>query len=229
MFIMKLHGLLLYLLLSTLNNIAADTIPPEFGYAKEVIPNLIEDMRYFSTDNFVGQRIHGYQAPRCILSQPALAALAKLQTQLRAFGLGIKVFDRYRPQQAVNHFVQWAKDLDAMDTKAKYYPGVDKRDLFKLEYISDHSSHSRGSTVDLSLVFINSGSIQDVDMGTQFDFFGPQSWPDSKAVSPQQRANRLLLRSLMLAHGFIPYPQEWWHFTLEREPFPDQYFDFTVH
>jgi D-alanyl-D-alanine dipeptidase len=204
-------------------------LPQGFVYLDEVIPDLRLDLRYCSEHNFVGERIDGYRVPRAILSREAAAALAKVQEDLRPFGLGLLVYDAYRPQRAVDHFVRWAQDLQDIRTKAEFYPDVDKRDLFREEYIAARSSHSRGSTVDLTLVALDSPpGDAGLDMGTGFDFFGPESWPDYAGVTPAQRAHRLLLRSLMLQHGFRPYPKEWWHFTLADEPYPESWFDFPV-
>lgn len=127
----------------------------------------------------------------------------------------------------MDQFVRWAKDWDDVAMKQEFYPAVEKKNLFRDGYIAARSSHSRGSTVDLTLVSLD-GPGTELDMGSPFDYFGPPSWPDSAAVSPAQRAHRLLLRTLMTKHGFKPYPQEWWHFTLEGEPFPETYFDFPV-
>ena len=174
-----------------------------------------------------GEPVDGYLRPRAILTKQAAQSLAKVQAELEPFGLGLKVFDAYRPQRAVNHFIRWAKDLDDTKTKAEFYPEVAKKNLFEEDYIADRSSHSRGSTVDVSIVSLT-GEKEEIDMGTHFDFFSPKSWPTYAALSPSQRANRMLLHVLMMKHGFNPYPQEWWHFTLADEPFPETYFDFPV-
>lgn len=207
----------------------ATALPPGFVYLDEVIPDIRVDLRYSGSHNFVGEPIDGYLAPRAILSREAAAALAQVQAELRPFGLGLLVFDAYRPQRAVNHFVRWAQDLRDTRMKAEFYPGVAKKDLFREDYIAARSSHSRGSTVDLTLVALNAPPGDGgLDMGTGFDFFGPESWPEYAGITPAQRAHRLLLRTLMLEHGFRPYPKEWWHFTLADEPFQDTWFDFPV-
>jgi D-alanyl-D-alanine dipeptidase len=207
----------------------APALPSGFVYLDAVIPDIHVDLRYSGSHNFVGQRVDGYLAPRAILSREAAAALAQVQAELRPFGLGLLVFDAYRPQRAVDHFVRWAQDLQDTRTKAEFYPGVAKQDLFREVYIAARSSHSRGSTVDLTVVALNAPPADGgLDMGTGFDFFGPESWPDYPDLTPAQRAHRLLLRTLMLKHGFRPYPKEWWHFTLADEPFPDTWFDFPV-
>ena len=204
-------------------------LPEGFVYVDEHIPNVVVELRYYSKDNFMGRPAKGYRSPRCILTEEAANALKKVQEELEKFGLGIKIFDAYRPQRAVNHFVQWAKDLSDTLMKAKYYPEVEKGDLFKKGYIADKSSHSRGSTVDLTLVNKAPGEKpRELDMGTGFDFFGPQSWPTYLLISAQARAHRMLLQRIMVENGFTPYFAEWWHFTLKNEPFSDQYFDFPI-
>lgn len=204
-------------------------LPPGFVDVREVVPDASLDLRYLGPDNFVGEPIDGYLAPRAILTREAAEALAAVQAELRPFGLGVKIFDAYRPQRAVDHFVRWAAEVSDVRTKEAYYPDVDKADLFAEGYIADRSSHSRGSTVDLTLVRLD-GSEEGtaLDMGTPFDFFGPASWPDDPRIPAPARAHRLLLRALMTKHGFDPYAREWWHFTLRDEPFPDMRFDFPV-
>ena len=177
-------------------------------------------------DNFLGTRVDGYEKDLVIISTPAAKALQGIQAKLTTFGLSLKVFDAYRPQRAVDHFVRWAKVLNDTLTKQKYYPNVAKKDLFKLDYIAARSGHTRGSTVDLTIVDLKTG--KEIDMGSGFDFFGTPSHPTYPKLTPKQRANRLLLRNLMLEAGFKPYSKEWWHFTLKNEPFPDTYFDFPI-
>lgn len=200
-----------------------------FVDAATAVDGMVVDMRYFGDDNFIGRRIDGYEAPRCYLARPAAAALARVQQDLALQGLGLKVFDCYRPVRAVAHFVRWARDLKDVARKADFYPHVDKRDLFRLGYISNRSGHSRGSTVDLTLVRLASGQVpRELDMGTRFDFFGVQSWPSSRVVSAEAQANRKVLASAMRRGAFIPYDKEWWHFTLRKEPYRGSYFDFVV-
>lgn len=218
-------GKILGLLLSV--PLGASALPAGFVHVDELIPDVSVDLRYRGSDNFLGRPVDCYLGSRAILSLPAAEALARVQAELKPFGLGILVFDAYRPQCAVDHFLRWARDLEDQRTKARFYPSVDKHDLLEEEYIAARSGHSRGSTVDLTLVSLDENR-SPLDMGSEFDFFGPRSWPDSADVSPQQRANRLLLRNLMLKHGFRPYPKEWWHFTLAEEPWPDRYFNFPV-
>lgn len=217
-------SLLLLLLSSPLTH--ALELPKGFDYADRHIPGLITELKYFSTDNFVGQPIESYHVNRAILTLPAIKALAKVQNELNSFGLGLKIYDAYRPQQSVNHFVRWSLDEAATQTKPSYYPNVAKNELFKLGYIDKRSGHSRGSTVDLTLVDLQTG--EELDMGSAFDLFDPISWPNAAALAPRQRAHRLLLSAIMQHHGFKPYPKEWWHFTLVSEPFPDTYFNFPV-
>jgi len=164
-----------------------------------------------------------------IATAEAAEALRQVRDDLRPFGFGLKVFDAYRPRRAVQHFVRWARDLSDTRMKQAYYPQVAKKDLFRLGYIAGRSSHSRGSTVDLTIVILKDGHVgPELNMGTGFDLFSTASWPDSMAVTAVQRAHRLLLRTLMARHGFVPYDKEWWHFTLAQEPFPETYFDFPV-
>jgi D-alanyl-D-alanine dipeptidase len=162
------------------------------------------------------------------MSMQAAQALKNVQDELKPFGLGLKVFDTYRPQQSVAHFVRWAKDLEDTRMKAQYYPDVDKRDLFRDGYIASRSSHTRGSTVDLTLVSRTLKPFEELDMGSEWDYFDTVSWPENLSLNAQQRANRLLLRTLMLKHNFRALDTEWWHFTFNDEPFPDTYFNFPV-
>jgi D-alanyl-D-alanine dipeptidase len=160
-----------------------------------------------------------------VLSAPAASALVTVQRDLAARGLGLKVFDCYRPQRAVAHFVRWAQRIDDVKRKREFYPDVDKRDLFKEGYIAERSGHSC-STVDLTLV--RRGDARELDMGSPFDFFSPKSWPSDTSVGGEAQANRALLAAAMTRGGFRPYDKEWWHFTLVDEPFPDTYFDYPV-
>lgn len=203
-----------------------DEIPDNFVYLREVAPHIVEDVRYHSGDNFIGDRVPGYEAPRVILTLEAAMALHKIQLDLAYSGLALKVFDGYRPQRAVDFFGRWAADHADVRRKQEYYPNLDKAELFPLGYLVKQSSHSRGSTVDLTLIDAISG--KEVDMGTPFDYFDPLSWPSSLAIAPEQRAARLLLRLAMIKGGFVPVDEEWWHFTLENESYPHQYFDFVV-
>lgn len=208
------------------SRLCADTIPDDFVDISQTVPGITVETRYYGSDNFVGKRIDGYEAPRSYLTLPAAKALARVQSELERYGLGLKIFDAYRPQRAVDHFVRWAKDLEDIKMKKRYYPNVAKSTLFEKGYIAARSGHSRGSTVDLTIIDMASETA--LDMGTSFDYFGEESWPSSQAVTAQQRANRLLLRRVMMRHGFRPLEEEWWHFTLENEPYPERFFDFPV-
>lgn len=205
---------------------AAQTLPEGFVYLDDVIPGIKLEMRYYTDNNFTGRRVDGYLKPVCIISKPAAQALKNVQNDLLAFGLELKIFDAYRPQAAVDNFIRWAADVNDTKMKKEYYPDVDKTNLFRDGYIASRSGHTRGSTVDLTI--IQSGSGKELDMGGPFDFFGPVSWPDSSLVPAVKRANRLLLRTLMIRYGFNPYEKEWWHFTLANEPYPKTYFNFPV-
>ena len=193
--------------------------------AATVVPGLVVDMRYAGSHNFVGRPIDGYQAPRCLLTQPAANALAEVARDLAERGLRIKVFDCYRPARAVADFVRWARDWRDQAAKREFYPGVDKRTLFRDGYIASHSGHSRGSTIDMTLARADG---TELDMGTPFDFFSPKSWPAASNVTAEQHTNRMRLAATMQRRGFRGYPKEWWHFTLRNEPFPDTYFDVPV-
>jgi D-alanyl-D-alanine dipeptidase len=218
------------LLLLALGGSAASAQPAGFVDAATVVPGLAVEMRYFGSHNFVGTRIDGYEAPRCLLARQAAVALAGVERDLAPRGVGLKVFDCYRPARAVAHFVRWAGEFANLKNKAEFYPRMDKRNLFKDGYISSRSGHSRGATVDLTLVRLDDGGELggELDMGTPFDFFGPRSWPSSPGISEEARRNRDLLANAMRRGGFRPYAREWWHFTLWREPFPNTYFDFAV-
>ena len=210
----------------TATSASAQTRPRSFVDASTVVPNLALEMRYAGSHNFVGRPINGYQAPVCLLTRQAATALAAVQADLARFGLGLKVFDCYRPTRAVADFAAWARDLNDQAHRAEFYPDIDKSQLFALGYIAERSGHSRGSTVDLTVIDRATGA--ELDMGSPFDLFDPRSWPTSNAVTAAQRANRLMLQSVMRAHGFKPLEQEWWHFTLDHEPHPRTYFDFPV-
>lgn len=197
-----------------------------FVDAGRAIRGLVVEMRYHGEENFVGRPIAGYEAPVCLLSTPTVAALARVQEQLQGFGLGLKVFDCYRPARAVADFAAWARDPADQKRRADYYPNVDKSRLFELGYIAERSGHSRGSTLDVTLV--DARTVAELDMGGRYDLFDTLSWPSEQAVSTGARANRMLLQRVMLENGFRPLKEEWWHFTLNAEPHPETYFDFVV-
>lgn len=201
-------------------------IPEGFMEVQAAIPDLVVDLRYAKTNNFVGQKVPGYHSEKAILSVAATTALAKVQNELKIYGLGIKFFDGYRPQQAVNHFVQWAKMPNDTLMKAQYYPNLSKSMLFEQQYIASRSGHSRGSSIDLTLIHFN--TCQELDMGSSYDFFGEISNLDYWDLTQKQIWNRQLLQKVMKRHGFRSYAQEWWHFTLHDEPFPNTYFNFPI-
>lgn len=201
-------------------------IPEGFVYVKDIIPDMEAELRYNTRNNFVGKPIDGYNSNELILTAVAVEALKVIHEALQDQNLCLKVYDGYRPQSAVNHFVTWARTLNDTINKKLFYPEVHKRDLFNEGYIASKSGHSRGSTVDLTIIDGNTGI--PLDMGSPYDFFGEASWIDYAHISDKQKANRLLLQNIMIKHGFRNYPKEWWHFTLRGEPFPDTYFDFVI-
>ena len=213
--------------------------PADFVALTTLAPGIVQDMRYHGAHNFLGRPVAGYLAAQCILTRPAARALQAAQAELAPQGLALKVFDCYRPQAAVDDFVRWGKDLSDQKTKAAFYPQVPKQELFQRGYIAEKSGHSRGSTVDLTLVVVNaeraSRSVrgplaegEDVDMGTPFDWFGTQSHTDDTTLAPDVQHNRRWLRTLLQRHGFRNLPEEWWHYTLNPEPHADRYFNFPV-
>ena len=201
-------------------------LPEGFVYAKTVIPDLDVELRYYTSNNFVGDTIDGYKANRLIITKGAAEKLKLVQDELQQHNLCLKVYDGYRPQRAVNHFIRWARDLNDTINKQQFYPEVNKRNLFKAGYIASRSGHSRGSTIDLTIT--NGETGEPLDMGSPFDFFGEQSWVDYNNIEENQKKNRQLLETVMLKYNFRNYPKEWWHFTLRWEPFPKTYFDFEV-
>ncbi|MBI1338884.1 peptidase M15 [bacterium] len=208
------------------SGVASATTAAPLVDAAVAAPGLVLDIRYAGSNNFVGRPITGYNAPKCLLTKEAASALAAVQADLKPSGLGLKVFDCYRPRRAVADFAAWARDPSDQRRKADFYPSVDKSRLFELGYIAERSGHSRGSTVDLTLIDLATGA--ELDMGSGYDLFDTLSWPADPRPSAAQRANRLLLRSVMNARGFRPLEQEWWHFTLRDEPLPDTYLDAPV-
>lgn len=205
---------------------AKSQLPNGFVYVKDIIPHLEVDLRYCGHHNFIGKPIQGYLEPKTILTKKAAEALAKVEKELNKNNMGLKIFDAYRPQTAVNHFVNWAKDSKDTLGKLEFYPTEDKRFLFKKGYIASKSGHSRGSTVDLTI--INMTNKQELDMGSAFDFLGEISAHAYTKLNADQQKNRKLLKSAMEKYGFRAYAKEWWHYTLKDEPFKDQYFDFPV-
>jgi len=224
--------------------------PKEFVALSDVDPTILQEIRYYTVHDFVGNRVNGYRQPMCILTRPAANALHKAQLTLLRKGYSLKVYDCYRPQRAVNDFVAWAKDLKAQSMKGEFYPRVDKTRLFADGYIAEKSGHSRGSTMDLTIVKLPAAPTRpyrpgeplvpcyapkakrfpdnSIDMGTGFDCFDTLAHTLDPRVQGGRRTNRLLLKKTLEAAGFTNLPEEWWHFTYEPEPFPNTYFDFPV-
>ena len=198
----------------------------DFVSIGEVVPDAILEIRYYTSYNFVGARIDGYRQPTALLTREAADSLRAVSDDVLAQGYRLKIFDAYRPQCAVDHFVRWAADVSDTLMKPYFYPDLDKSVLFEQEYIMEKSGHTRGSTVDLTL--FDMATEREVDMGGTFDWFGIESHPDYTDITPQQYANRMILREAMLRHGFKPLASEWWHFTLADEPYPDTYFTVPV-
>ena len=192
----------------------------------EAIPDVMLEIRYYSTFNFIGERIDGYEQPVALLTREAAARLKEVSDDLAEKGYRLRIYDAYRPQKAVDQFMRWAKDSSDVRMKPFFYPDLDKSALIPGGYIAEHSGHSRGSTVDLTL--FDTRTQKDLDMGGPFDFFGELSHPGYRGVTEEQYANRMLLRGAMIRRGFRPLDEEWWHFTLENEPYPDIFFTFPV-
>ena len=197
-----------------------------FVLLSDVIPHIVQEIRYFSTFNFVGERVDGYEEPIALMTREAARALKSVSNEMMVKGYRLKIFDAYRPVTAVKHFVLWAIEDEDIRMKPYFYPDIQKQDTFLLGYIAKNSSHSRGSAVDLTLLDMKTG--REVDMGGPFDFFGQRSHPDFRDITDEQYENRMLLRHAMERNGFLPYECEWWHFQLDHEPYPDTYFDFPV-
>ncbi|MEV1024528.1 M15 family metallopeptidase [Streptomyces sp. NPDC050264] len=235
---------------STAHATSEPKAPEDFVALRDMDPTIIQEMRYYTEHDFVGAPVDGYKKPMCIVTRPAAKALHKAQVTLLKRGYSLKVYDCYRPQRAVDHFVRWAKDLDDQKMKAEFYPRVDKTRLFADGYIAEKSGHSRGSTVDLTLVKLPARPTRpyvpgerlaacygpkadrfpdnSVDMGTGFDCFDTLAHTDDPRIQDVQRTNRDLLRDTLSGQGFVNLPEEWWHFTYKPELFPDTYFDFPV-
>ena len=197
-----------------------------FVVLADFIPNVIQEIRYYSTYNFIGERIDGYEEPVALITLDAARALQSAGKELYVMGYQLKIFDAYRPVRAVKHFMLWGLEDQDIRMKQYFYPDLEKEELFNAGYIAKQSSHSRGSTVDLTLLEMKTG--REVDMGSPFDFFGEISHPDFRGITDEQYENRMLLQSVMVRNGFLPFSFEWWHFTLEDEPFTKTYFDFPV-
>ena len=206
--------------------VAPEEMTTDFVTITDVVPDAILEIRYYGTYNFVGTRIDGYLQPTALLTREAAAALKGVSDEMIAKGYRLKIYDAYRPQRAVDHFVRWAADVPDTLMKRYFYPDLDKSVLFEQDYIMAKSGHTRGSTVDLTL--FDMSTEKEVDMGGTFDWFGEESHPDYTGITVEQFANRMLLREAMLRHGFKPLESEWWHFTLADEPYKDTYFDYPV-
>lgn len=197
-----------------------------FVLVSEAVPDTILEIRYYSTYNFIGDRVDGYEEPIAMLTREAASALRAVSDEMIKQGYRLKIYDAYRPQMAVSHFMRWALDVQDARMKEFFYPDLEKEKLFPLGFIAEHSGHSRGSTVDLTLFDMKTG--KEMDMGGPFDYFGERSYSDFQGVTAEQLLNRMLLRDAMKTHGFRPLAEEWWHFTLQNEPYPDTYFTFPV-
>ena len=203
-----------------------ENVTSGFALLADFVPTVVQEIRYYSTYNFVGDRIEGYEEPCAILTKQAARALKSVSNEAIVRGYRLKIFDAYRPARAVRHFVLWGiEDLD-LRMKPYFYPELEKQELFSRGYIAARSSHSRGSTVDLTLLEMQTG--KEVDMGSPFDLFSEISHPDYTGITEEQFRNRMILKELMGRNGFVPIDCEWWHFTLAEEPYPDTYFDFPV-
>ena len=200
--------------------------PSGFVVLADYVPGIVQEIRYHSTYNFVGDRIDGYEEPCALLTVEAARALKAVSGAVNAQGYRLKVFDAYRPACAVRHFVLWGIEDQDLRMKPYFYPELEKQELFKQGYIASQSSHSRGSAVDLTLLDMRTG--REVDMGSPFDLFSERSHPDSPDVTREQHENRMFLQNAMVRAGFRPLNCEWWHFALADEPYPDTYFEFPV-
>ena len=197
-----------------------------FVLLADFVPGIVQEIRYYSTYNFIGDRIDGYEEPCALLTIEAARALKLVSSEVAVHGYRLKIFDAYRPVDAVRHFVLWGIEDQDLRMKPYFYPDLEKQELFLEGYIAKQSSHSRGSAVDLTLLDMKSG--KELDMGSPFDLFSEVSHPDYKGITEEQYRNRMLLRTVMLRNGFLPIDCEWWHFSLENEPYPDTYFEFPV-
>lgn len=238
------------LLLWPIAGFASKMLPDDFVYLRDVDPTIIQEIRYAGQHNFLGRPVEGYIAPVCILTRDAAMALHDVQAELKKSSLTLKVYDCYRPQAAVDDFIAWSQNPADQRMKAEFYPHVNKADVFKLGYVAEKSGHSRGSTVDLTIVPIPvpsqgrylpdqplvactadySERFQDnmLDMGTGYDCLDEKAHVDNKQISQQAQLNRSKLTKAMEKYGFVPYENEWWHFTYREETHPDTYYNFLV-
>ena len=197
-----------------------------FVVLADFIPQIVQEIRYHSSFNFIGDRIDGYEEPCALLTREAARALQAVSNEMIVQGYRLKIFDAYRPMRAVKHFMLWALEDQDVRMKPFFYPDIPKQELFDRGYIARRSSHSRGSTVDLTLLDMQTG--KEVDMGSPFDLFSEKSHPDYRGITDEQYLNRMNLRNVMVRNGFTTLDCEWWHFTLKDEPYPETYFDFPV-
>ena len=195
-----------------------------FVLLSDVVPSIVQEIRYFSTFNFIGDRIDGYEEPCAIATKDAARALKSVSNEMLVRGYRLKIFDAYRPVRAVKHFILWGIEDEDIRMKPYFYPEINKQDTFALGYIAKQSSHSRGSAIDLTLLDMFTG--KELDMGSPFDMFSERSHPDYRGITDEQYENRMILQNSMVRNGFEPYECEWWHFVLADEPYPDTYFDF---
>ena len=205
--------------------VCCSKLPLGFVYINDIDESIKIDLRYSTTNNFTGHIIEGYKSNMAIISYDAAKSLVQVQNDLKKKNLSLKIFDAYRPQMSVNYFIKWSNDLADTINKSLYYPKIKKAQLFPMGYIAKRSGHSRGSTVDLTI--IDNKTNKELDMGTLYDFFGPESSTDFSNITDKQMSNRLLLLEVMTKNGFKNYPMEWWHYTLVPEPF-DSYFNFVI-
>ncbi len=206
------------------NDITMD--PSGFVLLADYVPHIVQEIRYCSTYNFIGERIDGYEEPCALLTIEAARALKSVSSEVFVQGYRLKVFDAYRPARAVKQFVLWGIEDQDIRMKPYFYPELEKQELFNEGYIAKKSSHSRGSAVDLTLLDMKTG--KELDMGSPFDLFSELSHPDCRKVTDEQYENRMLLQRVMVRNGFQPLDCEWWHFCLKDEPYPDTYFEFPV-
>lgn len=213
--------------MESIKTIVENTDASGFVLVSDIIPDVVLDIRYYTTFNFLGERVDGYEEPVALMTREAAYALKKVSDEAISKGYRLKIFDAYRPQCAVDHFVRWADKVRELAMKEYFYPGIDKTRLFEEGFVALKSGHSRGSTVDLTL--LDMATQKDLDVGGTFDYFGSLSWAENtENITQEQAANRKMLRDLMISHGFHPLAEEWWHFTLDNEPYPDTYFTFPV-
>lgn len=205
-----------------------DEMHHNFVDIKTIVPDIVVEPRYAGADNFMATPVQGYNAHKVIVSKPVAIALRTIQAELGKQGLALKIYDGYRPQQAVDHFMRWVGDETDQKNKEKFYPSVAKSELVPRGYIAEKSGHSRGGSIDITLVYVGNNQDNELDMGSPWDLFDAVSHADATNLPAQALANRKLLRDIMTRNGFKPYNEEWWHFTLTPEPYPDTYFNFAI-